>query len=226
MTRTFDQYCAVARALELVGERWGLLVVRELLAGPKRYKDLLDGLPGIATNLLTARLRGLEKSGLVRRGTLPPPAGSAVYELTDVGRGLAPVLRELARWGFQFLGTPRRADAMRIEWYTLAMHAFFRAEEAAGIHDTYEFRIKDNGFQEVFHMRVDDGKLRVKQGAAESPDVSITSDARTIIEMGSGQLNPAEAVRRGRVSIEGDLATLERCLRILAPTPPKSVRST
>jgi DNA-binding HxlR family transcriptional regulator len=220
MPKTYNQYCAAARALDIVGERWALLLVRELLAGPKRYKDLLAGLPGVPTNLLTARLRRLEAAGIVRRGVLPPPAGSAVYELTAIGRGLGPVLRELARWGFSFLGAPRRGEAMRLEWYMLAIQAFFRPEEASGVHDTYEFRIDDDGLREVFHVRVDDGRLRVGQGVAESPDLRITADARTLVAMGSGQLQPADAVRRGRVAIEGDLPTLERCLRILAPTLP------
>src|SRR5918995_3325809 len=97
--RRYDQYCALARTLDVVGERWTLLLVRELLLGPRRYKDLLAGLPGIGTNLLAERLRHLEEFGLVRRRSLPPPAGSRVYELTELGRGLESVVMELGRWG-------------------------------------------------------------------------------------------------------------------------------
>src|SRR5712691_3728539 len=97
--RSYNQYCALARALDVVGERWTLLLVRELLLGPRRYKDLLDGLPGIGTNLLADRLKHLEDAGMIRRVVLPPPAGSAVYELTELGRRLEPAVFELGRWG-------------------------------------------------------------------------------------------------------------------------------
>src|SRR5262245_63048394 len=108
--RSYRQYCAVARGLDVVGERWTLLIVRDLLVGPKRYTDLLDGLPGIGTNLLAARLRELEQGGVVRRTVLPPPAGSTVYELTEVGRALEPVVMALGRWGVRFLDNPREGD--------------------------------------------------------------------------------------------------------------------
>src|SRR5919202_4903626 len=101
---SYRQYCAVARGLDLVGERWTLLIVRDLLTGPKRYTDLLAGLPGIGTNLLATRLRELEQHGLVARRVLPPPAGSTVYELTDVGQTLEPVVLALGRWGRRLLG--------------------------------------------------------------------------------------------------------------------------
>src|SRR5438270_8716701 len=106
--RSYDQYCAVARGLDVIGDRWTLLLVRDLLLGPKRYKDLLEGLPGIGTNLLAARLKELEAAGIVRRGVLPPPAGSSVYELTDKGQALEPAILALGRWGAQFLGVPTR----------------------------------------------------------------------------------------------------------------------
>src|SRR5690349_17975279 len=102
--KTYDQYCAVAKALDLVGERWTLLLVRELMSGPKRYSDLLAGTPGIATDVLAARLKKLEESSLIARRTLPPPAASVVYELTESGVALQPVLRELAKFGLPFLG--------------------------------------------------------------------------------------------------------------------------
>src|SRR6266542_1496523 len=119
--RSYDQYCALARALDVIGERWTLLVVRELLLGPKRYKDLLDGLPGIGTNLLAQRLRELEENGLVRRRRLPAPAGVAVYELTEAGRALEDSVLALGRWGAAFLGVPRTTDRYRPGWYVLSM---------------------------------------------------------------------------------------------------------
>src|ERR687893_871518 len=108
--RTYYQYCAVARALDVVGERWTLLLVRELLTGPKRFKDLSEGLSGIGTTLLTARLKALEGNGILRRTTLPPPAGSKVYELTELGRSLEPVVIALSRWGLKLLDAPRREE--------------------------------------------------------------------------------------------------------------------
>src|SRR5919108_1109967 len=101
--RSYHQYCAVARALDLIGDRWTLLLIRDLLLGPKRYKDLLEGLPGIGTNLLAHRLREMEEYGLVERATLPPPSGVAVYQLTPTGEGLAPALSAIGRWGAQYL---------------------------------------------------------------------------------------------------------------------------
>jgi DNA-binding HxlR family transcriptional regulator len=127
--RTYDQYCAVARALDVVGERWTLLLVRELLTGPKRFKDLLDGLSGIGTTLLTARLKDLEGKGILRRTTLPPPAGSKVYELTDLGRSLEPVVIALSRWGLKLLDAPRPEEETRPAW---AMVALQRGRSPAG----------------------------------------------------------------------------------------------
>ncbi len=111
--RSYDQHCTVAHALDVVGERWTLLLVRELLTGPKRFKDLLWGLPGIGTNLLAARLKALEEHGVVRRGTLPPPAGSGIYELTGLGRSLEPVVVALSRWGSRLIGELQDEDELR-----------------------------------------------------------------------------------------------------------------
>jgi DNA-binding HxlR family transcriptional regulator len=121
--RSYGQYCTVARALDVVGERWTLLLVRELSTGPKRFKDLLGGLPGIGTNLLTNRLKTLEGEGIVRRATLPPPAGSNVYELTELGRSLEPVIVALSRWGARLLDAPREDDEMRAGWAAVAMRS-------------------------------------------------------------------------------------------------------
>src|SRR5215207_10476070 len=118
--RSYNQYCTVARALDIVGERWTLLMVRELLTGPKRLKDLLEGLPGIGTNLLANRRKTLEGEGIVRRATLPPPAGSNVYELTELGGSLEPVIMALSRWGARLLDAPREVDEMMSGWAAVA----------------------------------------------------------------------------------------------------------
>src|SRR2546427_938425 len=120
MPRSYNQFCPAARALDAVGERWSLLIVRDLLAGPKRFKELREGLPGIATNLLSSRLRSLEREGVLRKTELPPPAGSVVYELTERGLALQPLLRELASWGTPRLGKPRRTDSVDLDRLMLA----------------------------------------------------------------------------------------------------------
>src|ERR671933_2557575 len=124
-SRSYDQFCGVARALDLVGERCALLIVRDLILGPKRFTDLRRGLPGIGTNVLAARLKELERAGVVRRRTLPPPAASAVYELTDYGRELEEILLAFGRWGARTMGQRDPRYALRSEWLALALKAFF-----------------------------------------------------------------------------------------------------
>src|SRR5215831_12190187 len=121
MSRTYEQYCPVARALEIVGERWTMLVARELMLGPRRFTDLMEGLPGISPNVLATRLKDLESAGLVSKRTLPPPAASAVYELTEHAVGLARVLAAMADWGMTMLGRPRKGDEVRGEWMVLGL---------------------------------------------------------------------------------------------------------
>ena len=137
--RTYGQYCGLARALDLVGERWTLLIVRDLALGPKRFTDVLAGLPGIGTSLLSERLRHLEELGVARRAVAARPAG-VVYELTDQGRVLARALSPLAVWGASLLG-PTEDEELRPEWLMFTLQSSFRADAAAGIHDCYELRV-------------------------------------------------------------------------------------
>src|SRR5919198_4121426 len=141
--RRFGQYCGLARALELVGERWALLVVRDLLLGPKRYTDLSRGLPRIPTNVLAARLRELEEAGVVQRRLLPRPAGSVVYELTAYGQELEDIVLRLGRWGARSLGEPRPEDVLTADSLVLALRATFRPEAARGLRASYELRAGD-----------------------------------------------------------------------------------
>ena len=204
--RSYRQYCAIARALDVLGERWTLLIVRELLTGPKRFKDLLDGLPGVGTNLLAARLKELEGEGLLRRTTLPPPAGSAVYQLTDRGRDLEPVLMGLARWGVDLLGEPRPGEAFRPVWAVQAMKATFRPEAARWVRETYEFRVGGD----VFHVRVDDGVSEPEYGPAFEPDLVVATDPATFLSLVSGRLEMSDAIEAGRLEVEGDSEALTR----------------
>ena len=209
--RTYDQYCAVARALDVVGERWTLLLVRELLTGPKRFKDLLDGLPGIGTTLLTARLKDLKGHGIVRRATLPPPAGSKVYELTDLGRSLEEVVMALSRWGLKLLGTPRQEDDLQPTWAMVALQSSLQPEVASGLRETYEFRVDG----ELFHVRVEGGEAEARQGRATDPDLIVSGDTKTLLGVAAGRLVPAEAVETGAIQIEGSPEALARCLAML-----------
>ncbi len=218
--RTYHQYCALAQALDRIGERWTLLIIRQLLIGPRRFRDLLADLPGIGPNLLSARLRTLTRQGLIRRARLPPPDGSAVYELTEVGRGLEAAVVALAQWGRIFLGKARRGQTFRPDWALLAMKANFRPDAARGVRETYEYRIEG----QTFNVRIDEGRLVTQLGTSDSADMILSSDAPTFLAVGTGQLDPQEAVRSGRMKVEGKAGALERSLRIfgvppLAPRP-------
>ncbi len=209
--RSYNQYCAVARAMDIVGERWTLLIVRELLPGPKRFKDLLEGLPGIGTNLLTARLKDLEGHGIVRRTTLPPPAASRVYELTGLGRSLEPAVMGLARWGLEFLGASREEEDRQPAWAMVAVKSAIKVEAIAEARESYEFRVDD----EVFHVRIEDGEAEARQGPAADPALVVRSDTRTLLAVVAGREEPATAVASGAIGMEGDQDARERCMRML-----------
>src|SRR5215210_6425893 len=163
--RTYGDGCGVAHALDLVGERWALLVVRELLLGPKRFTDLKDGLPNASPNVLAQRLRELEQAGIVRRRKLPPPAGSWIYELTDWGRELKPIVISLGTWALRSPSFP--ADApVGTDSVILALGTFFDADAAAGLNARYELRFDDS----TFHVHIADGAIEIDRGAAEQPD--------------------------------------------------------
>jgi DNA-binding HxlR family transcriptional regulator/putative sterol carrier protein len=210
--RSYDQYCALARGLDVIGERWTLLIVRDLLLGPKRYKDLLEGLPGIGTNLLADRLHEMERLGLVERAVLPPPAGSSVYQLTEAGQGLEPALMALGRWGARYLpGGPRKSDVLVPRAYFVAIRAAFRPELAEGIRESYEFRIGNLG---VFEVRVEDGKTFTAERQGSNPDVVFSMDVQTLNNLLFQIVSPAKAIAAGQVTVKGDPAALERFIKI------------
>ncbi|MDQ3910844.1 MAG: winged helix-turn-helix transcriptional regulator [Actinomycetota bacterium] len=209
--RSYNQYCAVARSLDIVGERWTLLVVRELLTGPKRFKDLLEGLPGIGTNLLTARLKDLEGYAVVHRVTLPPPAGSKVYELTELGSSLEPVIAALGRWGLEFLDTPDQEDDLRPAWAVVAMRSALKQEAARGLQETYEFHIDE----ETFHLRVKDGEVEALQGPAVDPDLVVRGGTQAFLALVTGRVEPVQALDSGEIRVEGDQETWARCVEVL-----------
>jgi DNA-binding HxlR family transcriptional regulator len=187
--RTYNQYCGVARALDLVGERWALLVVRELTLGGKRFTDLKEGLPGIGTNVLATRLRQLEADGLVAKLRLLPPAATTVYVLTDYGRRLVPAMLALGRWGAESMGEPEPEQSVRSEWFAVALRAFFVPEAALEVEATVELDLPDGQFR----VLIEHGALRVEIGPAARWDLRLTTDAETLVDYlsGAGELASA-----------------------------------
>jgi DNA-binding HxlR family transcriptional regulator len=208
--RSYDQYCGLAKALDLVGERWTLLIVRELLMGPKRYTDLRESLPGIATNLLADRLEHLERIGLVHRERVQPPTPAVIYRLTARGRRLETPIIELGRWGGLALGEPAPGQDFRASSFALGMRATFRPVLAGGVDARYEFHIGE----ETFTFRVAHGEACAEQGPAASPKLKLEADAETFLALLSGQLKPARALDSGATRLDGSRRELDRVLRM------------
>ena len=215
--RSYDQYCAVAKALDVIGERWTLLILRDLVhLGPRRFSDLKEGLPGIGANLLTERLRHLEREDIVRRRRLEPPARGVVYELTELGAGLEPMIIELGRWGGNFMGERRAGDVFFATGHVSAIRATFRSDDARGIRARYEFQLDG----EVFHVHLDDGRVEARPGPSGDPDLVIETDVNTSIELMLRQLPPGNAVRSGAARLTGgDLRAFEQAIDLLAWVP-------
>jgi DNA-binding HxlR family transcriptional regulator/putative sterol carrier protein len=204
-TRVYGQYCGFSRALEVVGERWALLIVRDLLVGPKRFTDLHRGLAGIPTNVLTARLKELEHGGVVRRRLLPRPAGSIIYELTEYGEELEDVVVHLGRWGAKSLGDPRCEEIITVDSLIMAMRSTFRPGAARKTRATYEFRFGEI----VINLRIDGANLEVAEGPLPGADLIVESgpDIKSLM---TGEMTPAEAIANGSVHLQGDPALLSR----------------
>jgi DNA-binding HxlR family transcriptional regulator/putative sterol carrier protein len=213
-TRSYGQYCGLAYALELVGERWALLVVRDLIRGPKRYTDLRQGLPRIPSNVLSARLKELEQAEIVCRRLLPRPETGVVYELTEYGRELEDVVLRLGLWGAKTLAEPRPEDTLNVDSLLLALRATFRPEAARGLRASYELRLGDI----VLHARVDNGALEVGEGPLAEADLALETDL-TIRALMTGELSPREALKTGRVRAKGKRALFERFVELFHIPP-------
>jgi len=205
--KRYGQACAIARALDVVGERWSLLLVRELTLGPRRYRDLAAGLPGIPSNVLAARLKDLQAAGVVTRRTLPAPTDVTVYELTEAGRALQPALKELLDWGLRYGPEPAEGDAAQPGWGLLGA-AGRPAALPAG--QTCELRVGP----EVFYLGSDAGTLTVRRGPAPDGDAVVTMSAGTFYGLLTGQTTVTGAVRRSTVGGEPGIA--RRALEPLA----------
>ena len=206
--RSYGDPCGLARALDLVGERWSLLVVRELLFGPKRFTDLRAGMPGASPNVLAQRLRELERAGIVRRRKLAPPAGVAVYELTERGGELEPAIIQLARWGSTT--PPIRGAELSTDALMLALKTTFDSERARGLRATFALRFGDDRFR----VTVADGRIDVARGEPEHPDATIDTTAAALRGVVFGVRKIADARRSGALKLGGDKAAVTRLLQL------------
>jgi len=207
--RSYGQYCGLAHALDLVGERWTLLVVRDLALGPKRFSDVLAGLPGLGTSLLSDRLRQLENNGLVERA-LADRAVGVVYRLTEDGEQLATALGPLTVWGAAKLADEPAPDEWRPEWLAFVLTSTFRHDQAAGIDDCYEFRLGDANLFVI----VADGTIAVSEDKRREPDLVATLDLPTLAAIGSGNMSVHEAINSGKARFEGDPDAGARAMQV------------
>ncbi len=205
--RSYGQYCAVAKALDVLGDRWTLLIVRELmLGGPSRYTDLRNGLPGIATNLLSERLRDLEAAGVVRREQVPPPVASTLFSLTERGEQLRPLLHEIGVWGVPYMAEgPAEGDEFRGRWMAWPAESFLL--DASPSAPPVELELRTGG--ESVIVRAEGGEILTRPGPAAEPDAVLSGPAHPILGLLSGAFTLAEA-RRGGAEFEGDRAVLAR----------------
>ena len=211
--RTYEDGCAAAHGLDLIGERWALLVVRELVLGPKRFTDLRAGLPGISPNVLTQRLEELERVHVVQRRKLPPPAATWVYDLTDWGRELGPIIMDLGRWAARSpilpMGHPMGTDSLILSFRTMfdgRMAAGFKAEIALVFGD------------DRFVARVSNGKLAIERGEPAQADAVIDTDSNTLAAVVYGGQKLADAQRGGALRVEGDKGVVKRFITLF-PLP-------
>lgn len=205
--RTYGEYCSIAKALDVVGDRWTLLIIRELLIrGGCRYTDLKDGLPGIATNLLSDRLRELESEGLIRREEAPPPIATTLFHLTETGMELAPVLGAFFRWGLRYMAEPPGNDAFRPHWFAFSVWSL-HDQDPDGPPVSIELRAASSPVV----VEAAGGKVSMRVGVAPAPDLVLSGEPRLILGMFNGIITAVEAADLG-LEFRGDAAVLNRIL--------------
>jgi DNA-binding HxlR family transcriptional regulator len=217
--RRYDEGCAVAHALDVIGERWALLIIREMLLGPKRFTDLRGGMPGASPDVLAQRLRELKDAGVVRQTTLPPPAASKVYELTDWGMELEPLVTQLGHWGSRSPSLDH--DAHRsIDSLVLSLRALFDPAAAKGFSATIGLRLGEN----VFSVKVAGGQLHLARGKPERPTATIDTDPQTLAALLYRGRAIKDALRTGEVAITGESAVVTRFLRLFPLPEPATAK--
>ncbi|TYK51574.1 transcriptional regulator [Actinomadura decatromicini] len=215
--RHYRQFCGLASALDVIGERWTLLIVRELLLAPARFSEIQENLPGLGTNLLSERLRVLTEQGIIEALPVEGDGRGKQYRLTATGQHLRAPLLMLSRWGMNFLSEDDAENgAARGAWGFLAVQAMIHGRPAPSIDESYEFRVDD----EVFHIRVQDEEATAHHGPANAPAIVVSTDARTFVRIGAELLSPFDAVATGRLTIEGDEAAIRRCSKFMGLTAP------
>jgi DNA-binding HxlR family transcriptional regulator len=213
--RSYGKYCSIAKALDVVGDRWTLLIIRELLIrGACRYTDLRNGLPGIATNLLSDRIRELESAGLIRREDAPPPIATTLFHLTEAGAELLPVLDAIGRWGVRYMIEPADGDEFRGHWFTFPVSFFLHDRDPDGPPVSIELRTASSPAV----IEISGGSARTRLGTAPAPDLILQGEPQLILALLSGQLTAAEAADRG-LQVSGDTGVLRRVLPELAVAP-------
>ena len=212
--RTYGDACGVARALDVVGERWALLVVRELLLGPKRFTDLHRGLGKVSQNVLSQRLDELERAGVARRRRLGPPAGSWVYELTERGAELEPILIELGRWG-RHRPMPSDDAKMSADAFVLALKTTFDPIAAGDLQASLDLRLDDDRFK----VEVSDGRFAITRGSAETADATVDTNVETMRDVAFGGRRVDDAAASGALRVEGDRHALRRLIDAFAKRP-------
>ena len=206
--RSYGEYCSIAKGLDVVGDRWTLLIIRELVVrGACRYTDLKDGLPGIATNLLSDRIRELEAAGLIRREDAPPPVATTLFHLTEAGAELEPVLDALGRWGLRYMIEPSDGDQFRGQWFAFPVSWFLHDHDPGGPPVSIELRTASSPAV----VEVSGGSVRLRLGPAAAPDLVLQGEPRLIIALFWGYLTAAEATDLG-LEIGGDTSVLQRVL--------------
>lgn len=218
--RSYDDGCAAAHALDLIGERWALLVVRELLYGPRRFSDLRDTLPAISPNVLSQRLRDLEETGVIHRHQLPPPASSWVYELTEWGMELEGVLAQLRRWGMRSPSFPRRAPISPSTGLS-ALKARFSPQAAADLEATLALTLG----RDPFTVRIAGGALWIERGRPPQPQASLSGDTSDLRDVIFGGVPLAQMEQAGKITVQGDRALAERFLGLF-PVPQATAGAT
>lgn len=212
--RSYGQFCGLAHALDIVGERWALLIVRDLLVSPRRFTDLHRGLPKIPTNILSARLKELEAHGVVRRRIMPRPDGSIVYELTEYGTDLEEVVMGLGRWGARTLGEQAPGDLTTVDSLIMAMRSSFQPKAARGFDVGFELRYG----KIVLHARVEGGQLEAGPGPLADADL-IIEGGQQVRALISREISPAEAIADGDVRLTGDPRLLDQFVEIFHIPP-------
>jgi len=213
--RSYNMFCSLACALDIVGERWTLLIVRDLLTGPKRYKDLALTLQGMGPNLLSTRLKQLVDSKIIQKRRLPPPADVDVYELTDLGMQLENAVLALGQWGLQFLNYGGDAEqGFDPLWSTIMLRRLFKAEQAAELSLLYQFTIEET----LFYVKIDHGELEIEQGSQPNPDLQIIMDKDHYAQFISLHLDIGEALSNGTLQLIGDKTLFNTFIELFAPT--------